>query len=69
MDCHQLSQFVTYARQRFALHLLAGGLTDARPQPAIPARAVALSLVLGKVVHIPSFLQLQEETRLPQWQR
>jgi hypothetical protein len=68
-DFHQLSQFVTYARQRFDLHLLAGGLADARPQPAIPARAVALSLVLGEVVHLPSFLQLQEETRLPQWQR
>jgi hypothetical protein len=57
-DFNQLSQFVTYARKRFDLHLLAGGLTDARPQPAIPARAVALSLVLGDVVRLPSFLQL-----------
>jgi hypothetical protein len=68
-DCSQLSRFVTYARKRFDLHLLAGGLADGRPQPEIPARAVALSLVLGEVIRIPSFLQLQEETRLPQWQR
>jgi len=30
---------------------------------------VGLSLVLGEVVHIPSWLQLQAETKLPQWQR
>jgi hypothetical protein len=66
---HQLSQFVLYAQKRFDLHLLAGTFADARPQPDIPSRAVWLSLVLGEVVHIPSLLQLQEETRLPQWQR
>lgn len=42
---------------------------DSRPQPEIPARAVWLSLVLGEVVHLPSFLQLAAETQLPQWQR
>jgi hypothetical protein len=65
----QLSQFVTYATKRFDLPLLAGCFADARPQPDIPSRSVALSLVLGEVVHIPSLLQLQEETKLPQWQR
>jgi hypothetical protein len=64
-----LSQFVHYARKRFDLHLLAGAFTDARPQPDIPSRAVWLSLVLGEVAHIPSLLQLQAETKLPQWQR
>jgi hypothetical protein len=66
---NQLSQFVTYAQKRFDLHWLAGAFTDARPRPEIPSRAVWLSLVLGEVVRIPSLLQLQEETRLPQWQR
>ena len=65
----QLSQFVTYAKKRFDLPLLAGCFADARPQPDIPSRSVGLSLVLGEVVHIPSLLQLQEETKLPQWQR
>lgn len=66
---HQLSQFVRYAYKRFDLPLLAGCFADARPQPEIPSRAVGLSLVLGEVVHLPSLLQLQAETKLPQWQR
>jgi len=65
----QLNQFVHYAQKRFNLSLLAGGFTDSRGQPEIPSRAVGLSLVLGEVVQIPSFLQLQEETKLSQWQR
>lgn len=68
-DFTQLSQFVSYAQKRFDLHLLAGTFADSRPQPEIPARAVWLSLVLGEGVHIPSFLQLEAETKLPQWQR
>jgi hypothetical protein len=30
---------------------------------------VGLSLLLGEVAHIPSLSQLEEETKLPQWQR
>src|ERR1700694_1943652 len=68
-DFTQLSQFVSYAQKRFDLHLLVGAFADSRPQPEIPSRAVWLSLVLGEVVRIPSFLQLEAETKLPQWQR
>ena len=68
-DFPHLGRFVNYAQKRFDLSLLAGTFTDGRPQPQIPARAVGLSLILGEVVQIPSFLQLQEETKLPQWQR
>jgi hypothetical protein len=68
-DFHQLDQFVCYAEKRFALPLLAGCFGDSRQEPAIPSRAVGLSLILGEVVHIPSFLQLEAETKLPQWQR
>lgn len=68
-DFSQLSRFIAYAQKRFDLSLLAGCFADGRPQPQIPSRAVGLSLLLGEVVHIPSFLQLQEETKLPQWQR
>ena len=67
-DFSQLSQFVHYAQKRFDLPLLAGSFTDSRPQPEIPSHSVWLSLILGEVVHIPSLLQLQEETKLPQWQ-
>jgi hypothetical protein len=68
-DFTQLRQFEAYAKKRFDLHLLAGCFADARPQPEIPSRAIGLSLLLGEVVHIPSFLQLEAETKLPQWQR
>jgi hypothetical protein len=68
-DFSQLSRFVRYVQKHFALHLLAGCFADSRPQPDIPSRAVGLSLVLGEVVHIPSLLQQQAETNLPQWQR
>lgn len=30
---------------------------------------MGLSLLLGEVAQVPSFLQLQAETQLPQWQR
>ena len=68
-DFQLLNRFVAYANKRFGLGLLAGCFADARQDPAIPSRAVGLSLVLAEVVQIPSFLQLQEETKLPQWQR
>lgn len=68
-DFTRLSQFVHYAQKRFDLPLLAGAFHDSRPQPEIPSRAVWLSLVLGEVVQVPSFNQLEAETRLPQWQR
>jgi Transposase DDE domain len=69
IDFQQLDDFVSYAQKRFALRLLAGCFGDCREDPAIPSRAVGLSLLLGEVVKIPSLLQLEEETKLPQWQR
>jgi len=68
-DACALSRFVHYAKKRFQLPLLAAGLTDGRTQPEIPLRSIVLSLVLGEVAHIPSLLQLQEETKRPEWQR
>ena len=64
-----LSQFVACAQKRFDLPLLAGCFGDGRSPPAIPARAVGLSRVLGEVVPIPSLRPLQPETKRPQWQR
>jgi hypothetical protein len=64
-----LNRFVTYAGKQFQLPLLAGCFASERCAPQIPSRAVGLSLLLGEVAQIPSLLQLQEETKLPQWQR
>jgi len=68
-DATLLSQFVNYGQKRFALGLWLSGVADGRPRPEIPAQPVVLSLLLGEVAHLPSFLQLQEETKLPQWQQ
>jgi hypothetical protein len=66
---NDLDRFVTYADKQFELRLLAGCFADDRADPDIPCRAVGLSLLLGEVAHIPSLLQLEQETQLPQWQR
>jgi hypothetical protein len=64
-----LDRFVSYAEKHFELPLLAGCFASERRDPKIPSRAVGLSLLLGEVAHVPSLLQLEEETKLPQWQR
>ena len=64
-----LERFVTYAEKQFQLPLLAGCFASERCDPTIPSRAVGLSLMLAEVAHIPSLRQLDEETKLPQWQR
>jgi hypothetical protein len=68
-DSKELERFERYAQKLFQLRLLAGAFTDSRPHPQIPTRAVALSLLLGEVAHIPSLHQLECETAVPQWQR
>jgi hypothetical protein len=69
IDFRPLEDFVSYAQKHFELRLLAGCFGDCREDPDIPSRAVGLSLLLGEVVKIPSLLQLEQETQLPQWQR
>jgi hypothetical protein len=64
-----LDRFVSYAQKQFDLPLLAGCFADGRADPAVPGRTVGLSLLLGEVAQVPSFLQLEQETHLPQWQR
>lgn len=64
-----LDRFITYAEKQFQLPLLAGCFVSERCDPQIPSRAVGLSLMLGEVTHVPSMFQLEEETKLPQWQR
>lgn len=68
-DFQQLCQFASYSEKHFQLPLLAGCFADSRVEPDVPCRAVGLSLLLGEVAQVPSFLQLEQETKLPQWQR
>jgi hypothetical protein len=67
-DFSDLPRFVRYAQKMFQLNLLAGAFSNSRPQPKIPGRAVALSLLLGEVAQIRSQFQLQAETEVSQWQ-
>jgi hypothetical protein len=64
-----LDRFVSYAQKQFDLPLLAGCFADRRDEPEIPSRAVGLSLLLGEVIQSPGLSQLEEETKLPQWQQ
>lgn len=66
---NELPCFVRYATKMFGLNLLVGAFTDCRLYPQIPARAASLTLLLGEVAQVPSLLQLQSETQLPQWQQ
>ena len=68
-DFNDLPRFVGYAKKMFKLNLLAGAFTDSRCDPVIPTRSVSLSLLLGEVTQVPSMLQVQSETQLPQWQQ
>lgn len=64
-----LDRFVAYAEKQFQWPLLAGCFASQRCDPTIPSRAVGLSLLLGEVAQVPSLAQLEQETKLPQWQR
>ena len=69
-DFHQLDQFVpARAGNASSCRCWQDASPIAGRTPDIPSRSVGLSLVLGEVVKVPSFLQLEEETKLPQWQR
>ena len=65
----ELDAFVSYSGKHFDLPLLAGCFADGRADPTVPSRAVGLSLLLGEVAQIASLHQLEQETKLPQWQR
>ena len=66
---NQLQGFVHYVNKVFDLDFLAKAVTDARPWPQIPTSCVWLSLFFGAVMRVPSFLQLEAETRRRCWQR
>ena len=64
-----MPRFVHYARKEFGIHILSGSVfKSSRSEPPIACRAIGMSLLLGEVMEVESLLQLQEETKLPQWQ-
>jgi hypothetical protein len=66
---NRLGQFWHYVTKVFALPVRLRSLRDERSQPVIPTRVFSASLLLGAVLRVPSFLQLQAETARRGWQR
>ncbi len=66
---NRLAQFLNYAQKVFDLKTLLRAVGDQRPFAQIPLTAVLLSLVLGVVVRISSYLDLAEQTNRRRWRR
>lgn len=66
---NELAQFLAYAAKVFGLPRLLRGVRDERPYPQIPTRPVLLSLLLGAVLRVGSYLDLAGQTRQRRWRR
>ncbi len=66
---NRLAQFLNYAQKVFDLKTLLRAVGDQRPFAQIPLTPVLLSLVLGVVVRISSYLDLAEQTNRRRWRR
>jgi hypothetical protein len=64
---NQLAQFLLYIQKVYGLEILRG-VRDWRPFAKIPTTPVLLSLVLGVVLRISSYLDLAEQTKRRRWQ-
>ena len=63
-----LAQFLHYARKVFHLNKLLRGVRDSRPYPEIPTLALLVSLFMGVVLRVGSYLDLAEQTKRRRWQ-
>ena len=63
-----LAQFLHYAQKVFGLNGLLRGVRCSRPYPEIPTGAVLLSLLMGAVLRVGSYLDLAEQTKRRRWQ-
>lgn len=65
---NELALFLTYATKVFHLGQLLRGVRDQRSAPLIPTRALLLSLVMGVVLRVSSYLDLSHQTKRRRWQ-
>jgi Transposase DDE domain len=63
-----LAQFLHYAQKVFGFKGVARGVRDGRPYAQIPTLPVFLTLLLGVVLRIGSYVNLSEQTRRRRWQ-
>jgi hypothetical protein len=64
---NRLAQFLHYAQKVFALKLLLRGVGDERPFATIPTAPILISLVLGAVLRVVSYLDLAQQTQRRRW--
>ena len=64
---NRLAQFLHYAQKVFRLNGLLRGVRCNRPYPEIPTRAVVVSLLMGVVLRVGSYLDLAEQTKRRRW--
>lgn len=65
---NELAQFLGYATKVLGLGRMARTMRCRRPYPEIPARPLFLSLVLGVVIRVGSYLDLSKQTKRRRWQ-
>lgn len=66
---NRLGEFWYYATKVLALPARLRAIRDERSQPVVPTRLHSASMLLGAVLRVTSFLQLQAETDRRGWQR
>lgn len=64
---NRLAQFLHYAQKVFGLKTRLRGVRDERSFAQIPTHAVLISLVLGVVLRLSSYLDLSRQTRRRRW--
>jgi hypothetical protein len=64
---NRLAQFLHYAQKVFALKTLLRAVRDGRPFAKIRTTPVLLTLVLGVVLRISSYLDLAQQTKRRRW--
>lgn len=64
---NQLAQFLAYGVKVYSLTRLLRGVRDDRPWAVIPTQALLLSLLLGAVLRIGSYLDLSKQTQRRRW--
>lgn len=65
---NRLAQFLHYTGKVFDLKTLLRGVRSERPFARIPTVPVLLTLILGVVLRVSSYLELSQQTRRRRWQ-
>ena len=65
---NELACFLDYATKVFALGRIVRGVRCHRPYPQIPTRPLFLSLLLGVILRVGSYLDLAKQTKRRRWQ-